>query len=226
MQQLKIGILLFPDITILDAIGPAEVFASIQNIQVDFVWKTLHPVATSIGTKIYPTVELINAPLYDVICIPGGSGQISLMDDIKVINFIKIQARSAKYITSICTGSLLLGAAGLLKNRQATCHWMSLDQLSLFGAIPIKQRIVIDKNIITAAGVSSGIDFAIMLISILYGEDTAKEVQLRIEYDPDPPFDAGSPDKISPDILNRIVHNATIRQEKRLLASKLAASKL
>lgn len=161
-----------------------------------------------------------------MICISGGSGQISLMDDIDVINFIKIQARSAKYITSICTGSLLLGAAGLLKNRQATCHWMSLDQLSLFGAIPIKQRIVIDKNIITAAGVSSGIDFAIMLISILYGEDTAKEVQLRLEYDPDPPFDAGSPDKISPDILNRIVHNATIRQEKRFLASKLAASKL
>lgn len=225
-NKCNIGLLLFPGITPLDIVGPAEVFSSVSDIQVHFVWKDTNPIKTGSGWYLVPTIDFENAPQFDVICIPGGNGQITLMDDTQTLEFIKTQAKNARFITSVCTGSLILGAAGLLIGYKATCHWMSLDQLSLLGAIPVKQRVVQDRNRITGAGITAGIDFALMLIAKLYGEKTARMVQLRMEYNPKPPLDAGSPDKVSVDEITELVNKVKDRQQKRYLATIEASKKL
>src|SRR5579862_2977598 len=198
---IRIGLLLFPSITQLDLTGPAEVFARAHEIEVDLVWKTADPIATSAGWKILPTTTFADAPQFDIICVPGGGGQIALMDDIQTLDFLRHQALGARYITSVCTGSLVLGAAGLLIGYRAACHWMSRDQLALLGAIPIAERIVIDRNRITGAGVTSGIDFGLVMVAELCGTETARTIQLEMEYAPKPPFTDGSPEKTSPELV-------------------------
>jgi cyclohexyl-isocyanide hydratase len=142
---------------------------------------------------ILPTITFADCPQLDVVMVPGGPGQQDLMEDEVVLDFLRRQARAAKYVTSVCTGSLVLGAAGLLKGRRATSHWAAIEHLPSLGAVPIIERVVVDGNIVTAAGVASGIDFALTLAAMLEGEEAARQIQLQIEYDPAPPFDCGSP---------------------------------
>ena len=191
----RIGMLLFPRLTQLDLAGPYEVLARTPNTVVDLVARTRAPVTSDRGLQILPTTTYTECQPLDVIMVPGGPGQQDLMEDEAALSFLRKQAAGAKYVTSVCTGSLVLGAAGLLKGKRATSHWAALEHLKLLGAIPVSEKVVVDGNIVTGAGVTSGIDFALALAAILEGEQAAREIQLQIEYDPEPPFDVGSPKK-------------------------------
>jgi len=197
-RPLQIGLLLFPDVTQLDLTGPWEVFARTPGVECHLVWKDLQPVRSDRGLSILPTTTFDACPPLDVICVPGGPGQIALMSDDITLNFLRQQAAQAQWITSVCTGSLVLGAAGLLKGYRATSHWSSIDQLALLGAEPVSQRVVRDRNRISGAGVTSGIDFALTLVAEIAGDTVAKAVQLQMEYDPEPPFTSGSPQTAPP----------------------------
>ena len=199
-QPIHIGFLIYPDVTQLDATGPAQVLSRVPGAIIHMIWKTLDPVATDAGFSILPTDTFESCPDLDVVCIPGGLGQMPLMNDAAVLDFLKRQGKQARYITSVCSGSLLWGAAGLLKGYKSACHWAFRDMLPAFGAEPVKQRIVHDRNRISGGGVTAGIDFGLALAAELAGEDIAKEIQLFIEYDPEPPFDAGSPEKAGPEL--------------------------
>ncbi|WP_187505772.1 DJ-1/PfpI family protein [Pantoea agglomerans] len=197
-RPLQIGLLLFPDVTQLDLTGPWEVFARTPGVECHLIWKDLQPVRSDRGLSILPTTTFADCPPLDVICVPGGPGQIALMSDDVTLNFLRQQAEQAKWVTSVCTGSLVLGAAGLLKGYRATSHWSSIDQLALLGAEPVSERVVRDRNRISGAGVTSGIDFALTLVAEIAGDAVAKSVQLQMEYDPEPPFTSGSPHTASP----------------------------
>ncbi len=190
---MQIGLLLFPNLTQLDLAGPFEVFARTPGATVHVIWKSADPVRTDRGLVLMPTTTFAACPQLDVICVPGGPGQIDLMDDDETLDWLRRQAKGARWVTSVCTGSLVLAAAGLLDGYQAACHWASRDQLALLGAIPVDARVVIDRNRVSGGGVTAGIDYALSLVATMLGEDAAKEIQLGIEYDPAPPFNAGSP---------------------------------
>jgi len=192
-STINIGLVLFPRLTQLDLTGPAEVFARIPGANLQLLWKTLEPVTSDRGLSILPTTAFSECPTLDVICVPGGPGQIELMTDDETLDFLRRIAPTCRFVTSVCTGSLVLAAAGLLSGYRATCHWSSIDQLSLLGAIPVNDRVVRDRNRLTGAGVTSGIDFALAVAAELAGPETAQEIQLQLEYDPQPPFHAGSP---------------------------------
>ena len=193
MSSLRVVALLFPGVTQLDLTGPLQVLAVSGQLELHLAWRTLDPVPTDAGFSIVPTVTLADAPPADILFIPGGQGTFALLDDDEVLQFVRRQAEGARWVTSVCTGSFLLGAAGLLQGLRATTHWASLPLLAALGAIPTSERVVREGRVITGAGVSSGIDFALTLLAELFGEQEAKRVQLQIEYDPQPPFDAGSP---------------------------------
>lgn len=225
-KSLTIGMLVFPRMTQLDLTGPFEVFARIPDAKVHLLWKRKEPVTSDTGLSLLPTMTLAECPPLDVVCVPGGPGQIDLMDDEEVIAFVRKQGLQAQYVTSVCTGSLVLGAAGLLNGYEATTHWMSMDQLEIFGAKPVKKRIVRDRNRITGGGVTAGIDFALYLASVLVDEQTARMIQLSIEYNPDPPFTSGSPDTASPDMVSAVRSRAAQMLETRRAASLRAAERL
>jgi len=197
-KELQIGFLIYPGVTQLDATGPAQVLSQLPGAQVQMIWKDLQPVSTDAGFALMPTTTIKDCPPLDVICVPGGAGQFELMDDQPVLDFLAAQGAQAQFVTSVCTGSLLLGAAGLLDGYQSACHWAFRDLLPQFGATPVPERIVQDRNRISGGGVTAGIDFGLMLASRLMDEQTAKSIQLALEYDPQPPFDAGSPEKAGP----------------------------
>jgi cyclohexyl-isocyanide hydratase len=188
---MKIGALVFPDIDQLDLTGPFEVLSRLPETEFHIVWKTLDPVRDIHGLILTPTTTLAACPHLDVLVIPGGAGQQLLMEDREVIGFIKRYAPKSKIILSVCTGALLCGAAGLLVGKPATTHWASMDMLKFFGAKPRRNRVVISDNLITCAGVTSGIDGALVAAAKLAGEKAAKVIQLAIEYKPEPPFDCG-----------------------------------
>lgn len=174
---------------------------------------------------ILPTVTLGTCPKLDIICIPGGPGQIDLMADEEVLSFIREQSQQARLVTSVCTGSLVLGAAGLLAGYKATSHWASLDQLALLGAEPINERVVRDRNRITGAGVTSGIDFALNVVAEIYGDDIAQNIQLQMEYDPAPPYTCGSPRTASAAQLKKAQDQvASFIEQRRQATVKAAAS--
>lgn len=200
-SRLEIGLLLYPKLTQLDLTGPFEVFCRMSNTRVHLLWKTREPVTSDRGLTMSPTMTLEECPALDVVVVPGGAGQVALMDDTVVLGFLAKQAATARYVASVCTGALVLGAAGLLKGRRATCHWMSLDELALLGATPVAERVVIDGPIVTGGGVTAGIDFGLKLAAVLRGELEAKRIQLEIEYNPQPPFDTGSPESAGPDLV-------------------------
>ena len=217
-----IGMLIFPRLTQLDMTGPYEVLARLPNTVVDLVARTLDPVTTDRGMQIVPTVTYADCPQLDVVMVPGGPGQQDLMEDEAVLEFLRKQAASAKYVTSVCTGSLVLGAAGLLKGKRATCHWAAIDHLALLGAIPVRERVVVDGNIVTGAGVASGIDFALTLAAILDGEPTAREIQLQIEYDPAPPFNSGSPKTAARETVEALkARMSKLNEDRRSLATRV-----
>lgn len=192
--DIRVVALVFPDVTQLDLMGPAQVLARVPGAVVDLAWQQIEPVRTDAGFDVMPTTTFDAAPQADVLLVPGGSGIDAMIGDEQTVGFVRAQAAEARYVTSVCTGAILLGAAGLLRGRRATTHWASHEMLAMFGAIPTEDRVVRDDNLITGAGVTSGIDFALVLAAELCGGDVARKIQLMIEYDPHPPFDAGSPD--------------------------------
>jgi cyclohexyl-isocyanide hydratase len=218
----RIGMLIFPRLTQLDMTGPYEVLARLPDTQVDLVAKTMDPVTTDRGMQIVPTVTYETCPPLDIVMVPGGPGQQDLMEDEAALSFLRKQAAGAKYVTSVCTGSLVLAAAGLLKGKRATCHWAAIEHLALLGAVPTKERVVVDGNVVTGAGVASGIDFALTLASILEGEAVAREIQLQIEYDPDPPFDGGSPKTARPETIAALSSRLSkLNEERRTVATRV-----
>lgn len=223
---LQIGLILFPRLTQLDLTGPWEVFHRLSNSRAHLIWKTREPVAADSGLAILPTTTFAEAPQLDVICVPGGPGQIALMDDAIVLDFLRQQAKAARWITSVCTGSLVLGAAGLLKGYKSACHWMSRDQLVPLGAEPVNQRIVVDRNRMSGGGVTAGIDFALRLAAELRGEEEARTIQLQIEYNPAPPFQSGSPETAGADLAEKLRQRAEPMLKQRRLATEKAAAKL
>ena len=221
-MTLRIGMLIFPRLTQLDMTGPYEVLARLPDTQVDLVAKTMDPVTTDRGMQIVPTVTYETCPPLDIVMVPGGPGQQDLMEDEATLSFLRKQAAGAKYVTSVCTGSLVLAAAGLLKGKRATCHWAAIEHLALLGAVPTKERVVVDGNVVTGAGVASGIDFALTLASILEGEAVAREIQLQIEYDPDPPFDGGSPKTARPETIAALSSRLSkLNEERRTVATRV-----
>ncbi|WMT78627.1 DJ-1/PfpI family protein [Bradyrhizobium sp. Ash2021] len=198
---LQIGLVLFPKVTQLDFTGPLQVFSSIPGAKVHLIWKRIEPVASDSVMMLTPTVSFADCPQLDVICVPGGLGTDDMINDEEMLAFLRQQAEGAQYVTSVCTGSLVLGAAGLLRGYRAATHWTAMDFLSAFGAIPTKTRVCIDRNRITGGGVTAGIDFALTLVSQLVDRKTAEAIQLRIEYNPAPPFNAGSPDTAPAEVL-------------------------
>ncbi|AIB11115.1 AraC family transcriptional regulator [Azospirillum argentinense] len=188
------GLLLFPNVTQLDLTGPYEVLARVPGAKVHLLWKTLDPVRSDTGLTILPTATLAEAPPLDLLLVPGGSGINALLTDEEVLTFLAERAAGTRYLSGICTGSLVLAAAGLLEGRRAGTHWASRDFLSSFGAVPVAKRVVVDGTLFTGGGVTAGIDVALRIVGELFGADAAKRIQLSIEYDPQPPFNAGSPD--------------------------------
>jgi len=218
----RIGMLIFPRMTQLDMTGPYEVLARLPDATVELVARTLAPVATDRGMRIVPTTTYADCPPLDVVMVPGGPGQQDLMEDEEALAFLCQQAAGARYVTSVCTGSLVLAAAGLLKGRRATCHWAAMDNLALMGAIPVNEHVVVDGNVVTGAGVTSGIDFALRLAAILDGEQVAREIQLQIEYDPAPPFNSGSPKTAAPETVVAVkARLAKLGEERRALAERV-----
>ncbi|TWF58805.1 DJ-1/PfpI family protein [Neorhizobium alkalisoli] len=200
-MSFRFGILCFPGVQQLDLTGPYEVFASARDAQVHLVWKTTDPVRSSTGLWLKPDVTFADAPNFDLICVPGGGGVNPLLTDEETLDFVRSQAKTARFVTSVCTGSLVLGKAGLLTGKRAATHWNAMDLLERFEAIPVAERVVRDDNLITAGGVTSGIDFGLSVIAELMGQDEAETIQLSLEYAPAPPFDSGLPDRARPEIL-------------------------
>ncbi|OWW21101.1 DJ-1/PfpI family protein [Noviherbaspirillum denitrificans] len=194
MKPLKIGVLLFPHVTALDLVGPVQVFAAATGAEVYLVWKDLAPVPVDSGYCIVPTATLETCPQVDLLCVPGGPGQVPLREDAELCQWLRRQGDAASWVTSVCTGSLLLGAAGLLKGYRAASHWNYREHLTAFGAIPDTGRVVQDRNRITGGGCTAGIDFALQVVAHIFGEQEAKEIQLFIEYAPQPPFNSGRPE--------------------------------
>ena len=190
-----IGFPIFPRITQLDLMGPAQVLSRVSGATIHLVSGSAASVRTDVGFTINPTSTFDTCPRLHVLCVPGGLGVIEQLGDAAMINFLRTQGSAARYVTSVCNGSLLLGAAGLIDGYKSACHWMWRHYLPLFGAEPVAARVVRDRNRLSGAGVTSGIDFALTLASELVGEEAARMIQLGLEYDPEPPFDCGSPDK-------------------------------
>lgn len=198
---ISVAFLLFPGVTQLDLTGPAQVLSRLGNARLDLVWSSRDPVPTDAGFSIVPTATFEDVMEVDIVCVPGGIGVTSVMKDTAAMAWLQKVGRDARWVTSVCTGSLILGAAGLLEGYRATSHWAWHEELSLFGAVPVNARTVFDRNRVTGGGVTAGIDFALALMAKIRGEDHARMVQLALEYDPSPPFDAGSPDKASAELV-------------------------
>jgi cyclohexyl-isocyanide hydratase len=212
---LVVGMLLFPNMTILDLTGPYDVFTRMPGARIHLIAARLGPIRTEKGLIIAADTTFDAAPPFDLLFVPGGPGQQEVMEDEPTLAFLREQGRSARLVTSVCTGSLILGAAGLLQGYRATTHWRYLDLLALLGAQPVAERVVVDRNRITGAGVSAGIDLALVIASALYGERIAQTIQLGIEYDPQPPFHSGSPRSADAALLEDVAVSLDGRYEQR-----------
>jgi cyclohexyl-isocyanide hydratase len=225
-EPIQIGILLYPNVTQLDATGPAQVLSRVPGAKLHMIWKTRDPVPTDAGFSIVPTTTFADCPQLDVLCVPGGGGQVEVMVDAEALDFLRRQAAGARYVTSVCTGSLILGAAGLLKGYRSACHWAWREMLKDFGATPVAERVVRDRNRISGGGVTAGIDFGLTVAAELAGEEVARSIQLVLEYDPQPPFDSGSPEKAGSERVKRIRERLAPLLESRRKANAEAAARL
>ncbi|MEN5311262.1 isonitrile hydratase [Pseudomonas koreensis] len=225
-MTLQIGFLLFPQVQQLDLTGPYDVLASLPDVQVHLIWKDLVPVTASTGLLLKPTTTFDDCPDLDVICVPGGAGVGPLMEDEQTLGFIQRQAAQARYVTSVCTGSLVLGAAGLLKGKRATTHWAYHELLPKLGAIAVKDRVVRDGNLFTGGGITAGIDFALVLAAELEGTEAAQLIQLQLEYAPAPPFESGSPETAPSAIVDEARERAAASLKTRTAITERAAAKL
>lgn len=215
-QPLTIGLVLYPRLTQLDLTGPYEVFCRLPGAQVLLVAQTPEPVVADRGLALVPSVTFETCPPLDVLCVPGGPGITEQLANPVLLDFLKKQGAQAHYVTSVCTGSLLLAAAGLLRGYRATTHWLSLDLLRKFDGVTVgEERVVRDRNRFTGGGVTAGIDFALNLAAELYGAEIAQSVQLILEYNPQPPFNAGHPSVAPPDLVAQVVARTQAAQQQR-----------
>ncbi|MFD1557561.1 DJ-1/PfpI family protein [Paraburkholderia silviterrae] len=222
----KIGFLLFPKVQPLDLCGPYDVLAAMPDTQVRLVWKTREPVMSATGMLLTPDTIFDDCPPLDVICVPGGAGVAALLEDDTTLAFLRRQARDARYVTSVCTGSLVLGAAGLLRGRRATTHWAFHALLEPFGAIAVNERVVRDGNLITGGGITAGIDFALTLAAELIGVEAAQALQLELEYAPAPPFDAGRPESAPQAVVEHVrAQNAATLAQRTRIVERVAAQR-
>jgi cyclohexyl-isocyanide hydratase len=220
---MQIGLLVFPNVQQLDLTGPYEVFASWSRAQVRLIGKSLEPVASSTGLVLKPDVSFADCPELDVLCVPGGPGVNALMADEATLAFVRRQAEGARFVTSVCTGALVLGAAGLLNGKRATTHWASHEVLEAHGAVRVHARVVRDGNLMTGGGVTAGIDFALTLVAELAGQEVAEAIALNLEYAPAPPFSAGSPETAPAAAVETVRKRlAPIVEERRQLAEAAA----
>ena len=194
---MEIGFILFPQLTQLDLTGPLQVLHRTPGARTHLIARTLEPVPSDCGLSLAPTTTFAEAPPLDLICVPGGFGVIDAMEDAETLAYVRKAGGSTRYVTSVCTGAFLLGAAGLLQGKRATTHWAYHDLLPMVKAIPERGRVVRDGMTFTGGGVTAGIDFAFVVLAELAGDETAQRVQLALEYDPAPPFFAGSPSQAS-----------------------------
>jgi cyclohexyl-isocyanide hydratase len=201
-EPFRIAMVIFDGMTNQDFVGPHDAFARVRVAETDVIAKTTGAIYTDAGGGVLPDRSIAQArETYDMLFIGGGPATSRLMEDPEVLGFLRSRAPHAKYITSVCSGSLVLGAAGLLEGYKATTHWSAMEVLPLLGAIPTPERVVFDRNRITGGGVTAGIDFGLAVIGKLWGDELAQVLQLGMEYDPQPPYDMGSPAKASPKVL-------------------------
>ena len=225
--RFRSGMLVFPNLTQLDLTGPYEVLARVPGAETLLLWKTLDPVRSEHGLTILPMATFDSCPPLDLLLVPGGGWGINaLLEDVEVLAFVRRAAAGARYVVAVCTGSLLLGAAGLLRGKRATSHWMSRDLLRSFGAEPVAERVVVDGNLFTGGGVTAGIDVALTVAAEIAGRAAAEAIQLGIEYDPAPPFASGSPERADPAVLDAVLARAEPRQRDRAERVARAATPL
>lgn len=221
----RIAMLLYPGLTQLDLTGPYEVLSRLPGGAIDLVWKTLAPVRADSGLQIVPTHTFADVDRADILFVPGGPGQRALLDDAETLAFCARIAATARYSTSVCTGALVLGAAGLLRGYAATTHWAYTELLPLFGARIEPARVVVDRDRVTAGGVTAGIDFGLRLVAELAGEPLARAIQLGLEYDPEPPFRSGHPSVADPALVAQLVAERfgprVAEQRAAILATRL-----
>ncbi|NEO86036.1 MAG: DJ-1/PfpI family protein [Spirulina sp. SIO3F2] len=209
VQPYSIGLVFYPGMTALDVIGPQTVFSALPNVQIYRIWKTSEPIITDDGMVIVPDMTFSDCPSLDVICIGGGLKQAAIENDPDLLDFLRKKGSTAKFVTSVCGGSVFLAKAGLLQGYRAATHWTMRQGLAELGVEVSTERVVIDGNRISGGGVTAGIDFGLTLAKILWGEDAAKLAQLLIEYNPAPPFDTGSPEQASPELVQTALSFAT-----------------
>jgi cyclohexyl-isocyanide hydratase len=224
-MPVQIGFLVFPEVQQLDLTGPYEILASLPDTQLHLVAQNLAPVRSVTGLLLTPTIDFAACPQLDVICVPGGKGVNALLMDNDTLTFVRHQAAGARYVTSVCTGALVLGAAGLLRGKRATTHWSAHEFLAAFGAIPVRARVVRDGSLFTGGGVTAGIDFGLTLAAELASQVAAEAIQLHLEYAPAPPFDAGTPDSAPAAVVDAVrARSEGLRSERaRLIAAWVAS---
>jgi cyclohexyl-isocyanide hydratase len=226
MTSVTVGLVLFPDLTQLDLTGPYEVFTRMPDTTVHLVAASHEPVRSEKGLTIIPDATFDTVGPIDIICVPGGIGVNRMMEDELMLRFLQAKARDARFVTSVCTGALVLGAAGLLTGYRATTHWLSLDLLPLFGALPVDDRVVVDRDRITGGGVTAGIDFGLVVAAEVSGQSAAEEIQLMIEYNPAPPFQSGSPKTARRRLVETVSDSRQrLQAERRAIAERAAARK-
>jgi cyclohexyl-isocyanide hydratase len=224
--HLEIGAIIFPNMDQCDFTGPFEVLSRLPDSTFHIAWKRREPIRDCHGLILTPEVSMAECSQLDLLVVPGGHGQEALMEDEEVLSFIRNQARGAKWVFSVCTGALLCGAAGLLKGVRVTTHWSAFHLLEYYGAIPTDARVVEDGKMVSAAGVTAGFDGALVIASRLRGEDIAREIQLAMEYAPEPPFESGSPKAARPETLEAARRSASQITTARLNTARRIAAKL
>ncbi|HLY45237.1 MAG TPA: DJ-1/PfpI family protein [Stellaceae bacterium] len=225
-RPFRSGMLLFPNMTQLDLTGPYEILSALPGSEVALIWKTLDPVRSERGLTLLPSATFATCLPLDLLLVPGGPGINPLLEDRETLDFLRRAAATARYLVGICTGSLVLGAAGLLQGKRAGTHWMSRGMLAAFGATPVAERVVVDGNLFTGGGVTAGIDVALRVAAAVAGQAAAEAIQLAVEYDPAPPFAAGSPETAPPAVLEAVLARAAPRQQDRAQRAARAAAAL
>jgi cyclohexyl-isocyanide hydratase len=229
-MTIDIVFLAYPGMALLDLAGPIEVLQNVPDARVHLVWKNRQAVTSDGGTSVLPTATFATLATFadlnaaDVLCVPGGAGQLELMEDQETIRWVRAVGKKARFVTSVCTGAFVLGAAGLLEGYRATTHWASLPLLEAYGATPVEERVVVDRNRLTGAGVTAGIDLALRLASVVASQTAAEAIELALEYDPAPPFKAGHPRIASPRVVDLVRARFADRIERRTRQASQFAS--
>lgn len=224
--QLRIGSLIFPRVDQIDFTGPFEVFSRFPNSTYHVIAKEKQPLRDNHGLILTPEKVFSEVSELDLLHVPGGPGQEALMEDEETLSFVREQAAKAKVVFSVCTGALILGATGWLQGKKVTTHWAAFDLLNYFGARPVDERVVIDGSLVSTAGVTAGIDGALQVTALLFGEQKAQEIQLNIQYAPDPPFNSGSVRTAPPEVVKVVRAAYKPLTDARLITARRISAKL